>query len=232
MRQALLVLIVGAALVVTAAGSSGAQAQSATPQQLAVLEEILARPEFRAGQGRGLLETVLDPIRATIRAVGRELLRWLDRLFATGGDVPGYVGLVLALAIALGAGTVVLRLARGTLAAEAELARSAPGGPPRAEAELARASVLAAAGDFRAATHHRYLAVLRHLDERGLLRFDGSLTNREHLVRAATNPAVAATLGPLVAEFDQLWYGQRSCSAAEYARFATLAGRADGGEWA
>src|ERR671917_386261 len=55
-------------------------AQIATSEQLAVLDEILARPEFRAAEGRGVLDTLLDPVRSAARAVLREVARALGRL--------------------------------------------------------------------------------------------------------------------------------------------------------
>lgn len=210
-------------------GAAGPRVEPATTEQLAVLEDILARPEFRAAEGRGALDVLLDPVRTFLQSVVLEGLRAFGRLLAAGGQAGAYAGLAVASAVVLGAGLIVARLARGTLVAEAELAAAARAGPPRAETELARASALAAAGDFRGAVHHRYLAVLRRLDERGLLPFNGSLTNREHLARAAS-PALAEALAPLVAAFDTLWYGQPSCSREEYERFAALAHRAASSE--
>ncbi len=197
----------------------------ATPEQLALLREILGRPEFLAEEGRGVLDILLDPVRLAIGAAFLEVIRALARLLAAGGGASGVALLAIALVVVGAAGLVVWRLARGTLAAEAELAVETPAGPPRAEVELARAHALARAGELRPAVHHRYLATLRHLDERGLLLFDRSRTNREHLGRITAGPGLAGSLEPLVATFDRLWYGQSSCTAEEYARFAALADR-------
>jgi len=67
----------------------------------------------------------------------------------------------------LAAGLVTARALSTTLVSEATLADQTMAGPPPAEAELRRADQLASEGDLRGALHHRYLAALRRLDERG-----------------------------------------------------------------
>jgi hypothetical protein len=214
-------------VVLLAIGANSARAQTgATPEQLAALERVLARPEFQVEEGRSWVDRVLDPLRSVLRAVWLAVVRWvMEQTAGRVGSAFGGLGVWLAGGlVVLGLG-IVLRLSRGTLAAEARRAEASSSGPPRAEAELAVAARLAAAGDPRGAVHHRYLAVLRRLDERGLVRFDQALTNRELLPRAATRPTLQAALTPLVERFDQLWYGQSTCSAAEYEAFALLANR-------
>jgi len=197
----------------------------AMPEQLAVLGEILGRPEFRVGEGRSPLDLLFDPIRTLLWAVAREVLRWLGRLPQGSDEAPTYFGALIALAVVVVAGVVLARVARGAMADEAELTSSASSGPLGADNELAQARSLAEAGDLRGALHHHYLGALRRLDERELLPFDRSLTNRELLPRAGANQALAESLAPLVAAFDRLWYGQASCSHEEYAQFAALADR-------
>ena len=232
-------LVVAILALVTTIGDRAASAQPAPPrvtagepsvvtsEQLAVLERVLARPEFQLDEGRSALDRLLDPVRSVLRAAWLTVARWLvEHLSGEAGKAVGGVGAWLAAGL-VGLGLViVLRLSRGTLAAQVRLAATSSAGPPRAEAELARAERLAAAGDLRGAVHHRYLAVLRRLDERDLLRFDQALTNRELLPRAATRPTMQVALVPLVEQFDRLWYGQSSCSPAEYATFVQLANRA------
>jgi hypothetical protein len=67
--------------------------------------------------------------------------------------------------------------------------------------------------------------LLRRLDEREVLPYDPSATNRELLPRVR-NTAVAQLLAALVPLFDRLWYGQSTCSADELQQFAALAERA------
>ncbi|MGB8644950.1 MAG: DUF4129 domain-containing protein [Anaerolineae bacterium] len=75
------------------------------------------------------------------------------------------------------------------------------------QAALSRAQQFASAGDYRAAMRELYLATLLLLDERGRIRFDSALTNREYLQAAAREPALAAALTPVVEAFDRTWYG-------------------------
>jgi hypothetical protein len=201
-------------------------AQPASPEQLETLQQILARPEFQAAEGRGLLDRLFDPLRVAFQSALRQLARLVYELLAGGGEGGDLTRWVLALAIVAGASVAVVRFSRGGLAPEAALAEAAGGGRPGAQAELERAAALARAGDLRGALHHRYLAVLRRLDERGLLIFDDALTNTELLPRVAGDPTVAAALRPLVAAFDALWYGQSTCTPEEYARFSALADQA------
>jgi hypothetical protein len=214
-----------AALLVPGPPSTLAQPELVGDERLEPLHSILARPEFWAEQGRSALDELLDPLRTAIwsavREVARALLRHTGSVEEDSG--PSVVGLLMTLVIVAGATLLVVRLARGTLAAEGELAASRPTGPPSAQAELDRARALASEGNLRGALHHHYLAALRRLDERELLSFHGSLTNRELLPGARSNPGLAATLQPLVETFDRLWYGQSGCSPEQYSEFASLA---------
>ncbi len=74
---------------------------------------------------------------------------------------------------------------------------------------LQQARRLAAAADYRQAIRYLYLATLLTLDERGVLRYDKTLTNRELVRRVgqAQDPSLAQTLAPVVDMFDRVWYG-------------------------
>jgi hypothetical protein len=208
-------------------GTALAQSEPTTDPRLEQLRSILDRPEFQAEEGRSALDALLDPIRTAIWSTVREFLRAILRRSetASGEDGSNLAGLVVALLVVVGATLLFVRLARGTLAAEAELENARPSGPPTADAERARAAAFAAAGDLRGALHHQYLAALRRLDERELLSYDGSLTNRELLPRARSRSGIAVPLDLLVETFDRLWYGQSACSAEEYRQFVELAER-------
>jgi hypothetical protein len=202
---------------------------SATPAQLATLQEILARSEFQAAEGRSLLDRLLDPIRAWVRWSLAQVWEFLARLFGPAMDAGGSTivlgSVVVGLLIVLGTGIVLYRLSKGTVSENAALAVASILRPPRATDELARAWEAAEAGQFRQAIHHQYRAVLLRLDERDYLSLDHALTNRELLPRLTGAPELAASFSELVARFDRLWYGQTDCSPDEYAELAQLADR-------
>lgn len=77
---------------------------------------------------------------------------------------------------------------------------------------------------YRLAIRSLYLAALLRLDERGMLHFQRSLTNREVLksVAAESSPMLAERLAPLVERFDRYWYGSDECSEQDYVEFAHL----------
>jgi len=63
------------------------------------------------------------------------------------------------------------------------------------------------AQDYRTAIRYLYLSSLLLLDERGVIHYDRSLTNREHLKLVAGTPQLGAALRPVVETFDRVWYG-------------------------
>ena len=71
-------------------------------------------------------------------------------------------------------------------------------------------------GDFRNAVRHLYLAALLTLEEHNLVVRDRSLTNREVLTRVPAAHPVRPALEPVVATFDDVWYGVQEPDAATY----------------
>lgn len=61
--------------------------------------------------------------------------------------------------------------------------------------------------DYRNAIRYLYLACLLLLDEKGLIRYDRTLTNREHLRMVGDKPQLVELLRPVVTTFDDVWYG-------------------------
>jgi hypothetical protein len=158
-----------------------------------------------------------------------DLLSWLgrliERLLSPLGSLPSGTGSSLAWAIAavgilLVLGVILslaLRLRRGLVG---EAAR-----PEEAEEVLTareaidQAGELARGGDYRAAVRYLYLAALLRLDERGMLRYDRALTNREYLDRTRDNPALRAALTPIVETFDTVWYGHVALTRDDFESF-------------
>jgi hypothetical protein len=223
---ALLGVIRGASVL----SALAADAPSATPEQLALLQAILARSEFQVAAQRSFLAWLLDPIRAWSGWLLLKVGEWLSWLFGStdvrpDGQVVLYTIVAIGVVVLGGVALTLRQLMRGTLAEDDALADVAMAGPPRAADELARARALAQDGDARRAVHHLYRAVLLRLDERDHLPFDGALTNRELLPRLTAEPALADPFAELVARFDRLWYGQNDCTAEEYQAFAQLGDR-------
>jgi hypothetical protein len=200
---------------------------AATPEQLALLAEVLARAEFQVSLGSSMLQRYLEAIRAWFWSWIVWLLEPLLELLGSDDDAVSpllvYGLIAVSLVIVIGGLVLIRRLSRGSVASDGALADFAETGRPRAADELARARDAAASGDPRLAIHHLYLAILLRLDERDHLAFDGALTNRELLPRLTAAPALADPFEALVSEFDRRWYGQQACTAEEYEAFRQLA---------
>ena len=87
---------------------------------------------------------------------------------------------------------------------------------------LAHAETAEASNDFRSALRFLYLSAILHLQERGVLPYDKSLTNREYLHQAQADIDLQATLGPAVTVFDEVWYGHKPCDAETVADYRNL----------
>ena len=105
----------------------------------------------------------------------------------------------------------------GFLAAEEDLG----GESLTADSALRRAQEFSGGGDYRTAVRYLYLSTLLRLEERGLLRYDRSLTNREYLQRVAHDPDLSTVLRDVVDVFDRVWYGYQPLDAPAYQRYAT-----------
>ena len=87
---------------------------------------------------------------------------------------------------------------------------------------LARAETAVESNDFRGALRYLYLSAILHLQERGILPYDKSLTNREYLHQSPVDIDLQATLGPVVSVFDEVWYGHKPCDAETVANYRNL----------
>jgi len=125
------------------------------------------------------------------------------------------VGLgVAAIAVALVAAGLNRASSPGSVRTISELERVL--GMSAAEARR-RAEEAASAEDYRSAIRYRCLAVLLALDEAGMLTFDRTATNREYLFRAPGT--IHDDLQPLLDRFDQIWYGDATTNAQEWAAY-------------
>ena len=118
-------------------------------------------------------------------------------------------------------GVFVIRSLWGSVASEAEIDPSEEDGDEllTAESAMKKALELSTGGDYRLAVRYLYLSSLLLLEERGMLRYDRSKTNREYLRSVANNPEVAANLGELVNVFDRVWYGYQPIDQVTFERY-------------
>lgn len=184
------------------------------------LQSVLARAEFQTEPAEP------SPVQTWWESLLDRLDRWLVRLFPDSADsqlgsalswvlnIAGVVALAALLAYAL-------RELLANLAAEAHV-RAGDGDVGEvltADSAFQRAQQLAEVRDYRTAVRYLYLSTLLALDERGVLRYDRTKTNREYLRAVSGQPALAATLREVIDVFDRVWYGYQPVDAATYARY-------------
>ena len=185
--------------------------------ELAALQKILARPEFQ-NQSENFLQRLY-------RQALDFLSRLLDKLFPdTGlGSVPLPPELVIPFSVLLLGGILafVFRNIWRDILPETELQDENPADAEILSASQAsqRARHLSSNGDYRQAVRYLYLSALLLLDERGLLRYNRTLTNREYLRQLSGQPELASLLRPVIETFDEVWYGFQPVDEASYAQY-------------
>jgi len=191
------------------------------PADMGALDRILARPEFQwqpkhpsplAELQRRLWERFWEFVARLLPGIATAELPFTLMRFALTGL--GALALILVLVFA----------ARGLLVdfvAEAEIdLENGIDEDLTAAAALKRAQALSGEGDYRTAVRYLYLSSLLLLEERGFLRYDRSLTNREYLRNVAHLPQLAATFHAIVEVFDRVWYGYQPLDETAYNRYA------------
>lgn len=186
-----------------------------TLQDVDPLEDILKRPEFQWGEERAAetpdwLQQLFDAYAA-----------FMERLaFAVQNTIYyGRVPLMIAAAVLLTFGLLhISRNLSRSLVREAELAGEDGGDDAllTSKGALQRAQMLSNQGDYRNAVRYLYLSSLLVLDERGLLRYDRSRTNREYLQSVSSKPQLATPLHDVIEVFDRVWYGFESVDEQTY----------------
>ncbi len=125
----------------------------------------------------------------------------------------GWTLLAVGLALVVGIVIYAVRGVRRSVVAEARARAEAAEEETITTTEaLDRAQVDVRAGNYRGAARHLYLSSLLWLEERGLLRYDRSRTNREYLSQLRGKP-VHDDLAPVVETFERVWYGHRPLDA-------------------
>lgn len=205
---------------------------------LAAIIQLRLAEQDHTEERLGQLEQVLDRLALDEPTLWERFTRWLRELWerlwpnrraAEGGPLAAFLArlldwIILLAAVALTAILLSywLRQFLGGMLLDREVRRrQADGEPVPLTAREARrmASEQAQVGNYREAVRQLYLAALLHLDERGLIRYDPSLTNREVLAQTQPDTPVRAHLQPVVDVFDRVWYGVREPDRATYEHY-------------
>lgn len=181
---------------------------------LTKLHDILNRPPFKEPESDSAL---LQWLARILQAINDLLARLVGNTAVGIYDARDLIVLLGVLLIVAVLGYFALSLRRNTVA-EVSLKADSPLDEANltSSAALDNAQQFASAGDYRSAVRQLYLSTLLFLDERGRLRYDRSLTNREYLRAVASTPSLREALRPLVETFDRIWYGFAPISAHEF----------------
>ena len=91
-----------------------------------------------------------------------------------------------------------------------------------AQAALTQSEVAVTSHNFRDALRFLYLSAILHLQERGILTYDKSLTNLEYLHTLQAHSELQEALRPVIQVFDDVWYGYKPCNADTVANYREL----------
>jgi Domain of unknown function (DUF4129) len=171
----------------------------------AAIQTILQRPEFQWDRPPSPLQEWWD-------ALWKKINAWLNSVFGKGGislPIPTDAFTIVASILLAFVLVYVFRGLFADLVVETRLDEDHVAGDEflTAETALQKAKEISKAGDYRTAVRYLYLSSLLLLDERGLLRFDRSKTNREYLRSVSAFPHLSAPLREVIDVFDRVWYG-------------------------
>lgn len=91
-----------------------------------------------------------------------------------------------------------------------------------AQAALTQSEIAVTSHNFRDALRFLYLSAILHLQERGVLTYDKSLTNLEYLHTLQAHVELQEVLRPVIQVFDDVWYGYKPCNADTIANYREL----------
>jgi len=182
---------------------------------LSSLKEILSRPEFQ------WKETASNPVSDWIQKILDSIDLWLNRILNATFDIAGSDVTAILMAIIL---AVILFFVLRTLftdfMSESKLSADSDEEPLTSESAFAKAQQLSRGGDYRAAVRYLYLSPLLILDERGIMRYDRSKTNREYLRSVSNSPELSRPLGEVIDVFDNVWYGHHSLGEDSFKHYS------------
>ncbi|MHC1782459.1 MAG: DUF4129 domain-containing protein [Anaerolineaceae bacterium] len=191
-----------------------------TPEDARAIQAILAQPEYDWDADQWA-----NPFQRFFRDLLQKFLDFLEELFPDG-DVAGpslnlrspiTIGVLLVLLVVLYFGF------RGIFKELIQEASYDEAGQDEVGLSAARAMRLAQGsageGDHRQAVRYLYLSALLLLEERGLLRYDRSRTNREYLNSIHEHTRLVPLLRNVIDVFDRVWYGYRPIDANGYEEY-------------
>ena len=199
------------------------------PQALSKLDDVFSRPPFQDREAPSAWTQFW-------RSVGQAIADFFDRLFGSLPSAPnvpapapapssfgsltpvGWVLLTIGLLLVLALVLYAIRGVRQSLVGDAKAREEAALEEENITATeaLDRAQTQARTGDYRTAVRYLYLSSLLWLDERKLIRYDRSLTNREYLDQVRSNAPLSEQLSPVVSTFERVWYGKREIAEQDF----------------
>ena len=184
-------------------------------QQRAIMQQVLAGPDFRNLQ------------KATVRDSALEKFgNWLKHLFESAANLKArsaWVGRVLVWGFVLGVCIALvyslLRLERRwRVRLTPDIDRPAPGAASARDWQLwlEDARRAAASGLWREAIHFVYWAAISRLESRRLWPADRARTPREYLALVAPEDPRQPGISQLTRSFERFWYGGRAAAESDY----------------
>ena len=181
---------------------------------LDALHQVLSRPEFQWP------EKAPNPLNEWFQRLVNRILHWLDRGQIS---VPALPLLPMIASIMLVLILIwVFRTLFNDLVGEAHLNGEVGGDdePLDSQAAFEKAQAVSRGGDYRSAVRYLYLSSLLLLDERDILRYDRSKTNREYLRSVSNSPELAGPLSEVIEVFDDVWYGYHSLGEDSFKHYS------------
>ncbi len=194
---------------------------SFSDDSIITLEEILSASEFQ-------WKTTQPSLLAQwINKLIQQLLDFFSRLIPDGEsqialpDVNTMVTVASILMILLILGFVLKKLASGFVS-EAVLENEGDRQSEITDSKIAlkRAQQLSQDGDYRNAVRYLYLSSLLLLEERGMLRYDRSKTNREYLNAISNQPTLEEAFEEVINTYDRVWYGYKNLEEEDFKRYS------------
>jgi hypothetical protein len=206
------------------------QSVTSSQDQRALLESILARPEYQPEEKR---ESFIQKL---LRRVVELIFRLLANLFGRSPALAPGSGLItvfriliiLAATAALAFGVIkLMQRLRGRSKQEGESKAREVLGEEIAEdataAEIfAKAMEIARRGEYRAAIRRAYIALLCELEERDKLRLHRSKTNRDYLEALRSEQQIFPTFSAMTNSYEHVWYGEERATEKQFNEFTTL----------